>query len=151
MKKNGRREKFMAIEKHIDGYQQNDLPLFQSGRDNQIKDMVAFVEKFTDWEKFKELHKNKPEIYEEFCRIAKALIGRGHKQYSAYGVMHIVRFSVWKEGVTMQPEEDFKISNNMTPFYARLFIRDHPERDDFFVTKPIKVQGFKEEWIDSLS
>ena len=30
---------------YIDGYQQNDLPLFRKGRDNQIKDMVDFVEK----------------------------------------------------------------------------------------------------------
>tara|TARA_Y100000593_G_scaffold74079_1_gene136179 strand:- start:701 stop:1123 length:423 start_codon:yes stop_codon:yes gene_type:complete len=140
----------MNDKNYIDGYQSNDLPLFRKGRENQIKDMVGFVEKFTDWEKFKSLHKNKPEIYKEFCRVTDALISRGHKQYSAYGVMHIVRFSVWKEGVTMQPEEDFKISNNMTPFYARLYIRDFPEHEDFFVTKPIKVQGFKEEWISSL-
>ena len=140
----------MSSENYTDGYQQNDLPLFRTGRENQIKDMVEFVEKFTDWEKFKELHKNKPEIYDEFCRVAKALVDRGHKQYSAYGVMHIVRFAVWKEGVTMQPEEEFKVSDHMTPFYARLFLRDHPEHDEFFVTKPIKLQGFKEEWIEKL-
>ena len=137
-----------------DGYKDDwdGLPLFKPGspRKKQIEDMVGFIEKLTDWEKFKNIHKSKPEIYEEFCRVSKALIARGHKQYSAYGVMHIVRFSVWKEGVTMKPEEEFKVSNNMTPFYARLFLRDFPEHDEFFVTKPIKVQDFKEEWVESL-
>ena len=143
----------MGSDNYTDGYQknENDLPLFRTGRENQIKDMVEFVEKLTDWEKFKDLHKNKPEIYEEFCEDSKSLIARGYKQYSAYGVMHIVRFSVWKEGVNMKPEEEFKISNNMTPFYARLFMRDNPEHDEFFITKPIKSQGFKEGWIQTLS
>jgi len=134
-----------------ENYTGNDFPLFSKGRDKQVRDMVEFVEKFTDWEKFKELHENKPEIYEEFCKVSKAIIGRGHKQYSAYGVMHIVRFSAWKEGVTMKPGMDYKVSNNMTPFYARLFLRDFPEHEKFFSTKPIRLEGFKEEWIDSLN
>ena len=48
MKKNGRREKFMVIEKYTDGYQSNesDLPLFRTGRENQIKDMAKFVDEF---------------------------------------------------------------------------------------------------------
>ena len=38
----------MVIEKYTDGYQsnENDLPLFRTGRENQIKDMVKFVEDF---------------------------------------------------------------------------------------------------------
>lgn len=36
----------MVAEKYIDGYQTNDLPLFRTGRDNQIKDMAKFVEEF---------------------------------------------------------------------------------------------------------
>lgn len=150
MKKNGRLWLIMP-ERYTDGYGHDELPLFRKGRDNQIRDMAEFAESFTDWDRFKTLHKDKPEIYVEFCRISEALIARGHTQYSAYGVMHIVRFSVWKEGVTMKPEEEFKVSNNMTPFYARLFLRDFPEHEKFFSTKPIRLQGFKEEWIDSLS
>lgn len=36
----------MSSEKYIDGYQDDGLPLFRTGRDNQIKDMVEFVEGF---------------------------------------------------------------------------------------------------------
>ena len=120
-------------------------------RAEEISDMVDFVERCTtDWGKFKQMHKSKPKIYKEFCRVTKELIARGHKQYSAYGVMHIVRFSVWDKGVTMKPEEDYKVSNNMTPFYSRLFSRDNPEHKDFFATKPIKIGEFKEEWIEQI-
>ena len=103
-------------------------------RAEEISDMVEFVERCTtDWGKFKQMHKSKPKIYKEFCRITKELIARGHKQ-----------------GVTMKPEEDYKVSNNMTPFYSRLFSRDNPEHRDFFATKPIKIGEFKEEWIEQI-
>ena len=74
----------------------------------------------TDWEKFKVIHGERPHIYNKFKGITKQLMGRGYNHYSAYGIMHIVRFQVWEKGVTMKPEEEFKVSNNMTPFYARV-------------------------------
>lgn len=39
----------MKSENYIDGYQNkdSDLPLFRTGRENQIKDMVGFVEDFS--------------------------------------------------------------------------------------------------------
>jgi hypothetical protein len=111
---------------------------------------VFFLDDETDWDKFLNMHRAKPEIYAEFYSVAETLIERGYVRYSAYGVMHIVRFRVWKPGVDMRPEEDFKISNNMIPFYARLFLRDYPEHGDFFQIKEKKLQGFQEEWIDAL-
>lgn len=103
-----------------------------------------------DWEKFKRIHKEKPEIYQEFCRVTKTLMERGWAKYSAYGIMHVVRFRVWKPGVTMRPEEQFKISNNMIPFYARLYCRDNPETNGFFCLREKKLQGFQEEWINEI-
>ena len=103
-----------------------------------------------DWDKFKRIHTNKPEIYEEFCRITKIMMEREYPRYSAYGIMHIVRFHTWKPGVTMRPEEDYKISNNMIPFYARLFCRDFPDDKTFFVLREKKLQGFQEEWINEI-
>ena len=128
-----------------------DLPLFKNNEVLEVAQKALRDHKAeTDWQKFKVIHKERPAIYVEFCRVSEELISRGHKQYSAYGVMHIVRFCIWKEGVSMKPSEEYKVSDHMTPFYARLFLRDFPGHEDFFVTKPIRLQGFKEEWIESI-
>jgi len=107
-------------------------------------------EKLTDWEKFKYIHKSRPHIYKKFIEISETMIERGFKQYSAYGIMHIVRFQVWETGVTMKPEEDYKISDHMTPFYTRLFLRDNPQHEGFFQKKAIRLQGFQEHWINQI-
>jgi len=109
----------------------------------------------TDWERFKRIHREKPAIYKEFCRVTKVLRDRGYPRYSAYGVMHIVRFHSYKPGVDMRPDEEFKISNNMTPFYARLYIRDHPDHVGFFKIKRKyagfgNIDYFQEEWIKQI-
>ena len=118
------------------------LPMFD--------DMEPEIAKLTDWEKFKVIHRNRPHIYRKFKEVSSTLMERGYSHYSAYGVMHIVRFQVWEKGVTMKPEEDYKISDHMTPFYTRLFLRDYPEHETFFATKPIRLEGFKEGWIDDI-
>ena len=102
--------------------------------------------KETDWEKFKGLHRRNPAIYRSFCEISETLIGRGFSHYSAYGVMHIVRYQNHHE---MSLDDGYKVSDHMTPFYARLWIRDNPEHEEFFSTKPIRLQGFKERWINT--
>jgi len=112
----------------------------------------------TDWERFKSIHKERPKIYEVFQKVTFELMKRGYDRYSAYGIMHIVRFKIWQPGVDMRPDEDYKISNNMTPFYARLFLRDFPEHQDnpdegikgFFQTKVKRLEGFREEWIEEI-
>ena len=101
----------------------------------------------SDWEKFKELHQDKPNIYKEFVDITNTLIKRGYSRYSAYGVMHVVRFQT---GASMKPEMAFKISNNMTPFYARLYQRDYPMHIGFFQTKVIQKEQFQEDWIQEV-
>ena len=113
-------------------------------------DIDAPDEGETDWEKFKRIHTDKPEIYSSFCDFTRTLIDRGYPRYSAYGVMHIVRFHTYKPGVDMRPEEEHKISNNMTPFYARLFVRDNPDDCEFFSLRRKKMQGFQEEWINEI-
>ena len=106
--------------------------------------------KLTDWERFKFIHKDRPQIYEVFTTTSLDFIDRGIKRYSAYGVMHIVRWRIFIPGVDMRPPEDFKISDHMTPFYARLFLRDNPKYEEFFQTKEIRLQGFQEEWINQI-
>lgn len=78
-------------------------------------------------------HLHHPEVWAEFKRVAFVLINRGHKHYSADGVMHVVRFAT-SAGVAGADGkgEPFKINNNFVALYARRFVRLHPEHADFF-------------------
>ena len=129
-----------------------NIPVTQPTRLNQCGTWNAVYppdteEKLTDWGKFKILHATNPAIYKSFCEISNTLIGRGFDHYSAYGVMHIVRFQTLHD---MDMGDGFKVSDHMTPFFARLWLRDHPNHSDFFSIKPIRLQGFKERWIEEL-
>tara|TARA_R110002051_G_C8691427_1_gene493111 strand:- start:230 stop:652 length:423 start_codon:yes stop_codon:yes gene_type:complete len=128
-----------------------DLPLFQN---NKVLETAQRArrdhEAETDWERFKDLHKSRPGIYRKFCEIALTMIERGQDRDSAYSVMHVLRFQDFSPGVDMRPESDYKISNNMTPFYARLFHRDYPEHREFFSIKSITKQKFDESWINEI-
>ena len=97
------------------------------------------------WETFKRVHQEKPKIYEEFKKASFQLINVGVSKYSAYGIMHVVRFLTIQ---TMKPEEVFKINNNLIPFYARLFVREYPQHKDFFKLHELPTQEFLPDWLD---
>lgn len=85
-------------------------------------------------DKFRELHKGKPEIYEAFKKVIFQLMNRGYKHYSADGVFHIVRFTT-----SAKMEDAFKINNNYVSLYARMFADDFPQYSTFFKFKPLKA------------
>jgi len=83
--------------------------------------------------KWWEYHKNNPQVYALFCSFTWQLIERGHKNYSAKAVFERIR---WHTDVETKGEP-FKLSNNHTAYYARLFMHDFPEYQGFFRTKEI--------------
>jgi hypothetical protein len=81
-----------------------------------------------DNNKFCAYHEAHPQIYEEFKKLTVATIERGFKHYSAKGIFELIR---WHTGVKSK-EDCFDVNNNYTPYYARLFEKDHPEHKGFF-------------------
>lgn len=77
-------------------------------------------------------HKANPEVFEAFEIIAFDLIKQGHKHYSSDAILHIVRFNLNK---AKGPEDQYKINNNYSAYYARLFMHYHPRYNDFFETR----------------
>jgi hypothetical protein len=76
---------------------------------------------------FCQYHQDNPQVYVAFKDFTWKTIARGFKHYSAKGVFELVR---WHTGVA--GNDQFKINNNYTPFYARLFEKDYPEHAGFF-------------------
>lgn len=79
----------------------------------------------TDFERY---HADNPQVYQLFKKFAWQVIGRGFKNYSARAIAHRIR---WHTSIETQGDE-FKINNNYTSAYARMFEREYPEHRGFF-------------------
>lgn len=83
---------------------------------------------------FREYHEANPQIYRAFRRYALDTIRKGFSHYSAKGIFELIR---WHTGVAANGE--FKINNNYTPHYARMFMNEFPNHTGFFLTRQSKA------------
>lgn len=85
-------------------------------------DMPKAVQKFFDF------HARNPEIYKQFKRFTKELLGS--KPTRTIGSQMIIERIRYELFLNKQDErEEYKINNNYAPGYARLFVKDFPEYD----------------------
>lgn len=80
-------------------------------------------------EKFCLYHKQNPQVYVEFKKFTFKTIKKGFKNYSAKGIFELIR---WHSGVSADGSDGFKVNNNYTSFYARLFEKDYPKHAEYF-------------------
>jgi hypothetical protein len=80
---------------------------------------------------FEAFDKDHPGVWVLFERFTFDRISRGFENFGSKAVMERIR---WETAEAQTPEDQFKISNNFTPFYARKFHTRHPEHDGFFRT-----------------
>lgn len=84
-------------------------------------------------ERFNEFHTAHPEVWTLFVRFSHEVMAAGHQHYSADAVLHRVR---WEADIGFcQDADGFRINNNYSAFYARLFHREYPQHDGFFRTR----------------
>jgi hypothetical protein len=81
-----------------------------------------------DNKKFCSYHAANPHIYKKFEDVTLQTIAKGFKNYSAKGIFEIIR---WNTGLAAY-RDCFKINNNYTAYYARLFEDNNPQHKDFF-------------------
>lgn len=82
---------------------------------------------------FAEYHEQNPQIYEAFKKFTFDLIKRGRDHYGAQGIIELIRYHSIIGG-----NDGFKINNNYSADYARLFMRDFPQHDNFFRLRQLK-------------
>ncbi len=87
-------------------------------------------------ETFAEWHEKNPHVYALFVRFALQAAER-RPYFSARTVLHRIRWHTTVETVG----DDYKVSNNWSPFFARMFERDHPEHKGFFRMRDSAADG----------
>ncbi len=82
----------------------------------------------SSYAKWREFHDAHPEVYIRFERMALEM-SRRRDHYSARTIIHALRFHTDLDG---RPEDEFKINNNWSPYYTRLFEEQNPALVGFF-------------------
>ena len=77
---------------------------------------------------FREFHEGNPHVYELFCRFSFAASRKGLHRFSARMVWHRMRWYAAFETT----DQTFKLNDHHTPYYARMFMEDHPGYEGFF-------------------
>ena len=84
---------------------------------------------------FQKFHKDNPHVYAYFKKFFFYLHdSKGWQQVSAKFIMERCRWEI----ITHTTAPDFKIDNNFTSRYVRLFLSDYPEYDKCFVLRELK-------------
>lgn len=84
---------------------------------------------------FEQYHNDNPQIYEYFKSFSLMAIRKGHKRLSAEFIFNIIR---WETRISAK-DGDFKINNDMKPFYSRMFLKEFPQYKDFFEVRRSKA------------
>lgn len=88
---------------------------------------------------FPAYHLANPQIYELYKVYTKKAIQRGFNHISSDFIFHIIR---WETNVSASNDPlNFKVNNNFTPFYSRLFMNEHPHLAGFFRTRKSKYDN----------
>lgn len=85
---------------------------------------------------FFDYHKNHPEVYEKFKAKTMEAIQRGFKNYGSKGIFELMRW----ESKGEKKSDGFKINNNFTPYYVRLFETHFPHYKGFFRKRKVKQE-----------
>ena len=89
-------------------------------------------------EGFESYHVSNPQIYIAFKKLTFQLISSGRKHYGAKAIFEVIRFNTAIKG-----NDQYKVNNNYTAYYARLFMKDFPKHDGFFNLRKSKFDENK--------
>lgn len=83
-------------------------------------------------EKFTQYHKDHPTVWVKFEELANSLWNSGVRHYGSKGLFEVMRYHTT---VDTRPNSKFKINNNYSPHYAKMYEAKYPDRKGFFETR----------------
>ena len=87
-------------------------------------------------EQFRRFDADHPEIYEEFCQIARNLLHHGRSHYGSKAIFEVIRYH---RALSGQSDTDpFKINNNYSSRYARKLMEEDARFRGFFELRELR-------------
>lgn len=87
---------------------------------------------------FLQYHKDHPDIWKNFERLALEVIEKGKTKWSARAIFNVLRYEL---EIKSTSGEEYKINVNYSPYYARVFHWKYPQYSDFFRLR--RITGLK--------
>lgn len=84
------------------------------------------------WKRFERWHNKNPQGWDLFVRFANEAIAAGRSRFSAGTIVDRIR---WYTNVEMKAVDEYKINNDWSACYARLFIRMYPQHKKLFALR----------------
>lgn len=89
----------------------------------------------TNYNKFLKFHHDNPRVYELFEKFSIELIYKGHVKLGAKMIIERIR---WEMATGSKDDQGFKINNNYTCYYSRLFAQRKPQYAKYFDYREVK-------------
>lgn len=89
----------------------------------------------TVYKHFLDFHIKFPQVYILFEKFALQLIAKGETKLGSKMIIERIR---WEIKTNSKDNDGFKINNNFTAHYSRLFIKYNPLYKDYFEFREIK-------------
>lgn len=90
----------------------------------------------SNYNKFLKFHGDFPKVYELFEKFTLQLIYKGHTKLGAKMIIERIRWEMATDN--SKDDKGFKINNNYTCYYSRLFGQKHPQYAKFFEYREVK-------------
>ncbi len=101
----------------------------------EIPQLALFNMQDSQEARFKEFHQKYPQVYRLFEKFSLQLLQAGHTHIGSKMIIERIR---WEYVTASKDDEGFKINNNFTCYYSRLFMRNNPKHEGCFETRTIK-------------
>lgn len=95
-----------------------------------------FQPEIGNYSKFLQFHTLHPVVYRLFEQFSLQLIAAGHKKLGSKMIIERIRWEISTNG--SKDADGFKINNNYTCYYSRLFIKNNPQYRDYFEFREVK-------------
>lgn len=88
-------------------------------------------------DQFRDFHSRNPQVYQMFKEVSNRLISRSVPHLSSKFIWEIVRYEVYMH-VDRREWDKYKLNNNFTAYYGRMFVEEFPEFKKKFEFRTIK-------------
>lgn len=101
----------------------------------KVQQLDIFSPGSSQYLSFLRFHEEHPQVYRLFEQFARQLLEKGWKRIGSKMVIERIR---WEVATASKDADGYKINNNYTCYYSRMFMQNNPQYGDCFETRIIK-------------